>query len=106
MATDSGDATVELLARNVGGDVILGPQRFSRPMAIAELRKQLEQQRQSASGLSGLFRVVLMCEGAELQDGSPLEGQSLECTALFHHATHRPIDHGWYLPSSYQHFHQ
>lgn len=76
------DDVAEVLVRNLPGRIIFGPRLLSRATAVAEVRRQLLEQRRSKSGVD---RVVLVCGALVLQDETAVEGERLECTALFEH---------------------
>lgn len=73
---------VEILVRGLAGDVVLGPQQFSRPGAVAELRTKVLKLRHSRTGID---RVQFVCDGVVLQDESVLEGERVDCMALLEH---------------------
>jgi len=73
---------VEVTVRSITGDAVLGPQLFSRAGVVAELRAKLLQLRRSPTGVD---RVLLVCGADVLQDDNVVEGESMECTALFEH---------------------
>jgi len=73
---------VEVTVRSIAGDVVLGPQLFSRVGVVAELRAKLLQLRRPRTGID---RVLLVCGAKVLQDDKRVKGKRMNCTALFEH---------------------
>merc|ERR1719189_1803859 len=72
----------EVTVRSIAGDAVLGPQLFSRVGLVAELRAKLLKLRHSRTGVD---RVLLVRGVDVLQDDDRVEGERMECTALFEH---------------------
>jgi hypothetical protein len=73
---------VEVIVRSMAGNVMLGPELFSRVGVVSEMRTKLLALRHSRSGVD---RLLLMCGADVLQDDHVVQGEGMECTALFKH---------------------